>query len=222
MWSGSAMLSSTVVPASRCARRAVFLRPADRRVDRNVGDVDALRHQLPCHALCESRLGLTRHCEGAAQREAFQRRAGVREDDRAFRAVGVGFVLAHQPRGLLTHQERAERRVPKRVERQARVGFGNALAKNPGTRPSMLCTTKRRRPEIAHDILEQQLHGGGFARIARVSAHAVRLLQILQDRFVRVPGGDGDAHAASPRKSGATRADAWSTPDDERNVLHGR
>ena len=30
---------------------AVFLCPADRSVNRDVRDVDALRHQFPCHAL---------------------------------------------------------------------------------------------------------------------------------------------------------------------------
>jgi hypothetical protein len=51
-------------------------------------------------------------------------------------------------------------------------------------------------PEVSNDTLEEQLHGRRLACIARVAAHAVRLLEILQDRFVRVPGCDADSHAA--------------------------
>ena len=46
---------------------SVFLSPADRGIDRDVRDVDALRHQFPRHALREPGLGLTCHREGAAR-----------------------------------------------------------------------------------------------------------------------------------------------------------
>ena len=154
--------------------------------------------------------------------KAFERRAGVREDDRSFRAVGVGFVFAHQPRGLLADQKRAERRVPKCVERHARVGFGNPLAKNAGNPAIDVVHDKRRRPKVSNNILEQQLHGRRFACIAGVSAHAVRLLQTLQHRFVRIPGCDGDTHAVFREQPGATRADAGTAANDECNVLYGR
>ena len=81
----------------------------------------------------------------------------------------------------------------------ARVGFGNPLAKDAGHPAVDVVHDERRSPEVSDDILEQQLHGRWFACIARVSAHAVRLLQILQDRFVRIPGCDADTHAAVPR-----------------------
>src|SRR2546425_843269 len=42
---------------------AVLLGPADRGVNRHIRDVDTLRHQLSCHALRESGLGVTRHCK---------------------------------------------------------------------------------------------------------------------------------------------------------------
>src|SRR5215469_11801307 len=45
---------------------AVFVCPADRGVNRHIGYVDTLRHQFPCHALCESIFGMTRHCKGPA------------------------------------------------------------------------------------------------------------------------------------------------------------
>src|SRR5215472_18365619 len=61
---------------------AVFLRPANRGINRHMCYVDALRHQFPCHTLCESGLGMTCHCEGAARWESFERRARVRKDDR--------------------------------------------------------------------------------------------------------------------------------------------
>ena len=41
----------------------VLLRPADRGVNRHICYVDTLRHQFPCHALCEPRLGMTCHRE---------------------------------------------------------------------------------------------------------------------------------------------------------------
>ena len=109
MRSGSAMLSSTLVPARSVRARTVFLRPANRGVDRHICYVNTLRHQFSCHALCESRLGLTRHRKGTAQGEAFERCAGVGEDDRSLRAVGVGFIFAHESSCLLTYQKRAER-----------------------------------------------------------------------------------------------------------------
>jgi hypothetical protein len=53
---------------------------------------------------------------------------------------------------------------------------------------------QRGSPKVSNNLLEEQLHGGRFAGIARVAAHAMRLLEILQDRFVRVPGCDAHAH----------------------------
>ena len=172
--------------------------------------------------LCASPgLRLTCHRKSAAQRKAFERCARVREDDRALRAVGVGFVVAHESRCLLTHQKRAECRVSKCLERHARVGFGNALAKNAGHPAVDVVHDERRRAEIPNDIVEEPLHGRRFACIAGVSANAVLLLQSRQDRFVRIPRGDGDTHAALREQPGATRADAGSAPDDECNVSYG-
>src|SRR5216684_1335377 len=114
---------------------AVFLRPADRGVDRHIGDVDALRHQFPRHALGESGLGMACHGKGAALGEALECSTCVREDDRSFRAAGVRLVFAHQASGLLTDQFR---RVSSAMPGSASV---MALPKMPETRPSMLCTT---------------------------------------------------------------------------------
>ena len=96
-----------------------------------------------------------------------------------------------------------------------------ALAEDAGNPAVDVVHDKRRRPEVSNDVLEQQLHGRRFAGIARVSTHAVRLLQGLQDRFVRIPGGDADTHAALREQPGATRADAGAAANDECNVLHG-
>src|SRR5215211_7073205 len=80
---------------------SVLLSPADRGVYRHIRYVDALRHQFSRHTLRESGLGMTCHCKGAARWEAFERRAGVREDDRSFCAVGVEFVSEHESSCLL-------------------------------------------------------------------------------------------------------------------------
>ena len=51
---------------------SVFLLPTNRGVNWHTCYVDTLRHQFPCHALCESRLRLTSHRKSAAQWEAFE------------------------------------------------------------------------------------------------------------------------------------------------------
>ena len=71
-----------------------------------------------------------------------------------FRAVGVDFIVAHQSRGLLAHQKCAERRVPKCVERHARVGVDDPLSKNAGNPAIDIVHHKRGCPKIAHDVLE--------------------------------------------------------------------
>jgi hypothetical protein len=76
------------------------------------------------------------------------------------------------------------------------VGFGDPLAKDSGHPTVDVVHDERRSPEVSHDVLEQQLDGRGLARVARVSAHAVRLLQVLQNRLVGGSGCDGDMHAA--------------------------
>jgi hypothetical protein len=63
---------------------------------------------------------------------------------------------------------------------------------------------KTRSPEVSNNILEQQFHGALIACVARVSAHAVRFLETLQDRFVRIPGCDTDTHAVFREQPGAT------------------
>ena len=45
---------------------AILLGPADSRIDRNVGDVDPLGHQLSGHALCKPRFAPTGHRKSAA------------------------------------------------------------------------------------------------------------------------------------------------------------
>ncbi len=48
------------------------------------------------------------------------------------------------------------------------------------------------------------------------------LLERLQRRLVRIPGCDGDAHAALGEQRRAARADAWAAPDDQCDVWDGR
>src|SRR5712671_7583853 len=201
---------------------AVFLRPANCGVNRHICYVDALRHQFPRHALRKSGLGMACHCKGTARWVAFERGACVREDYRSFSAVRVRFVLAHEPGRLLTHQERAERRVSKCVECHTWVGFGNLLSKDAGNPAVDVVYDKRRSPAVSNNILKQQLHGRWLACIARVSPHAVRLLQVLQDRFVWVSSCDADRHAVRHKQPRTARADAWATPNDQCNVFFGR
>ena len=61
-----------------------------------------------------------------------------------------------------------------------------------------------RRPEVSNNILEEQLDGRWIARIACVSAHAMRFFKIQQDRFIRIPCCDGDTHPVFREQSGAT------------------
>src|SRR5271157_5338186 len=81
---------------------------------------------------------------------------------------------------------------------------------------------KRRSPEVSNNIRKQQLHSRWLACIACVSTYAVRLLQILQDRFVWVSSRDADQHAVLRKQPRTTRADAGATPNDQCNVLFGR
>jgi hypothetical protein len=96
---------------------------------------------------------------------------------------------------LLTYQKRAERGVPNCVEHHGWVSFGNPFAKNASNPAVNVVHDKRRSPKVSNNILEEQLHCRWFACIARVSANTLRLLKILQDRFVRIPRCDGDTHA---------------------------
>ena len=126
----------------------IFLSPTNRRVDRHVCYVDTLRHHLPCHALCEPGLGVTCHCKGSAGRKAFERCAGVREDDRSFRAVSVELVSEYESSRLLTHQKCAERRVSEGFERHDRVGFDDALAENARNPAIDIVDDKPRCPDV--------------------------------------------------------------------------
>ena len=101
------------------------------------------------------------------------------------------------------------------------VGFGNPLAEEDVGHPAVdVGHDKRRSPKLSHDLLEQQVDSCRFTGIARVAAHAVPLLQILQDRFVRIPGGD--ANTQRRRSCAAALAnpalDAGAAPNDECSV----
>src|SRR5262249_195638 len=176
----------------------------------------------PCFARVRTWHGMPCHRKGTARWIAFERCACVRKDDRSFGAVRVRFVLAHEPSRLLTHQERAERRVSKCVERHTWVDFGNLLSKDAGHPGVDVVHDKRRNPEVSNNIVNQQVHGRRLACIARVSAHAVRLLQVLQDRFVWVSSCDTDRHAVFRKQPHTTRADAGATPKDQCDVFFGR
>jgi hypothetical protein len=48
-----------------------------------------------------------------------------------------------------------------------------------------------------------------------------RIRQVLQNRFVRIPGRDSDMHAVVREQLGATRTDTGATANDEGNILYG-
>src|SRR5260370_20515269 len=162
------------------------------------------------------------HCERTARWDAFERCACIREDDRSFGAVRVRFVLAHDPGRLLTHQERAERRVSKCVKRHTWVGFGNPLSKDAGNPAVDVVHDEPRSPEVSNNILKQQLHGRWLAGIACVSTHAMVLLQVLEAGFAWVSSCNADRHAVLRKQPRTTSADAGSTPNDQCNVSFGR
>src|SRR4029077_5082 len=111
---------------------SIFLCPADCGIDGNSRDMDALRHQLPRHALRESGLRMARHCKGCTQWETLECGACVRKDDGPLCAVGIRSVLAHQLCRVLADQKGAERRVAQRLQSERWLGLGDRLAKDAG------------------------------------------------------------------------------------------
>ena len=82
----------------------------------------------------------------------------------------------------------------------------------------MLWTTSVGVPD---DVAEQQLDRRGVGCVARIAAYAVVFLESLQDRLVRLPGGDGDTHALLREQPRTARTDTGATPDDEGNIFRG-
>ena len=69
----------------------IRLFPADRRIDRHMDHMDALRHQFPGHALGQARLAVGGCGKRATARITFQGSAGVGKHDRAFVPIPAGF-----------------------------------------------------------------------------------------------------------------------------------
>jgi hypothetical protein len=60
---------------------------------------------------------------------------------------------------LLTHEEGAERRVPQRLEREARFRFDDAFSEDPGPAAVDVMHDEGRSSEVADHALEQLRHG---------------------------------------------------------------
>lgn len=90
--------------------RTIRLFPADCRIDRHMGHMDALWHRFPGHALGQARLAVLRCGKRTAARIAFQRGAGIGEHDRAFVPVPA-LEWKHCLGRLLADEECTERRV---------------------------------------------------------------------------------------------------------------
>ena len=77
---------------------------ADRPVDHEMGDVNALRRELPCHALGQTAQSELAHREWRRVLVALHARRGPGEED------GASTLREHATGSLLCHQEGAERR----------------------------------------------------------------------------------------------------------------
>src|SRR4030081_1886696 len=87
-----------------------------------------------------------------------------------------------------------------RIVSNAMFGVDDPLAKDAGNPSIDVVHDEGGRSKLTSDALEQKLHGSRIAGIARVSPHTVGLLESVQDRLVRISGGDGDAHALSRKQ----------------------
>jgi hypothetical protein len=104
----------------------------------------------------------------------------------------------------LPDQERAERRVAKRLQSHARVRFDNPFAENAGDAAVDVMNDKPRCPEVLRDVREQPIDSGRFAPITGVSMYPMRLLERLEHRLTGVPGRHGNTHAILCEQSRAT------------------
>ena len=194
----------------------VGLRPADGRVDRHVGHVNALWHQFPRHALGETGLRLARHGEGPAPRIALERGAGVGEKDRAAMAVRGGrFEGEHARRGLLRDQEGAVGGVRQHFAHEGGVRFRDALAEDVAHPAVDVVHHQPRRAEILGHGLEEPCDGGAVRRVAGVVADAEPVREIPQRALLRVARGNGDLHAVPAEQARAARTDAGAAAHDQ-------
>lgn len=88
-------------PSQAVTARAISLGPAYGSVNRNVGNVDAFRHEFSCHALGKARFTMAGHGESAALGITFECRAGVCKDDGASVPFIADGIREHAPGCLL-------------------------------------------------------------------------------------------------------------------------
>ena len=115
-------------------------RIADRTVDHEVGDMDALRRQLARDALRQAAQGELAHRERRRELVALHAGRGAGEQDRAL-AAGQ-----HAPGGLLRHEEAAERGDPQRIGHRRRIELDQRPARCARWRCRPRCPAARRAP----------------------------------------------------------------------------
>ena len=194
---------------------AVFLSPTNRRINRHVGNMNALGHQLSGHTLGQARFALTGHRKRATPRVALIGRAGIGEDNGPPVAVGAGRTGQHTFCRLLAYEEGAIGGVQQGVAYQAGVGLVDIFAENLRGPTVDVMHDQRGPSEIILYRLKQRLHGLGLPRVALIAAHIILALQFLQRGFVRGACRNGHLHTLAGKKPGATRACSRTAPDDQ-------
>ena len=202
-------------PGQAMPAGSVFLSPTDRRVNRHVGNMNALGHEFSGHTLCQTRFALTGHRKRATPRVALIGRAGIGEDNGAPVATGTGRVGQHAFCRLLAYEEGAICGVQQGVAYQTWVSLGEVFTENLRGPAVDIVYDQRGPSKVSLHRLKQSLHGLGLARVARIAPHAILARQFLEYGFIRGAGGNGHLHALAGEKPGATRARSRTGPDDQ-------
>lgn len=134
-------------------------------------------------------------------------------------AVVSRLVRQHTDRRLLTHEKGAERRVSDRVEGKVWIRIRDGLAKYPRASSIYIVHHQPWTAEIRLDRSKQLSDGIGLARFADVPAHAMLLLECLENGLLGVPRGDRDMHTVVREESGAAGTHARPAAHDKGHLL---
>src|SRR6516225_6041629 len=157
MQSGSAMLSSILVPASRCARvPSSCVQPI-------AASIGTFVTCIPCGIssfamLCASP-DLAWHAIAKAPLNGKPLRAALALVKMMvpFAPLALVLVFLHESSCLLTHQKRAECGVANCIERHARVSVRNPFTKDASNPAVNVVHDKSRSPKVSNYILEEQI-----------------------------------------------------------------
>ena len=185
---------------------SVLLRPSDGRIDRNLCDVNALRHQLTRQALRQTSLRLACHRERTTVGISLHRCARIGKYDRAPVSVFVRLSRQHLFCRLLGHKEGAVGAIFDGLQHEVGIRLGYALAENFVNPPIY----------VVHDQLgcANSLSDGGkqsgdrrlVGRVIAVTANAMGSPEFLQHRFFDVSCRDRDLQPLTRKKPCTTCA----------------